>query len=55
MLTVNASNIDKDWAWVTAHGDGRATWTQRERGDGADRGAGAEGRGGWSGGWPTWT
>jgi aminomethyltransferase len=25
MLTVNASNIDKDWAWVTAHGGG-ATW-----------------------------
>jgi glycine cleavage system T protein (aminomethyltransferase) len=25
MLTVNASNIDKDWDWVTAHGEG-ATW-----------------------------
>src|SRR5438093_3545869 len=25
MLTVNASNIDKDWAWVTAHGKG-ADW-----------------------------
>src|SRR5712691_5741269 len=25
MLTVNASNIDKDWAWVTAHGNG-AEW-----------------------------
>jgi aminomethyltransferase len=26
MLTVNASNIDKDWAWVTAGGRGGA-WT----------------------------
>ena len=26
MLTVNASNIDKDWAWVIEHG-GRARWT----------------------------
>jgi aminomethyltransferase len=26
MLTVNAANIDKDWAWVTEHGRGRATW-----------------------------
>jgi aminomethyltransferase len=25
MLTVNASNIDKDWAWVTEHGKG-ADW-----------------------------
>jgi len=25
MITVNASNIDKDWAWVTAHGGG-ARW-----------------------------
>ena len=25
MLTVNASNIDKDWDWVTAHGKG-AEW-----------------------------
>jgi aminomethyltransferase len=25
MLTVNASNIDKDWAWVTGHGKG-ALW-----------------------------
>jgi aminomethyltransferase len=25
MLTVNASNIDKDWAWVTEHGKG-AEW-----------------------------
>src|SRR5512147_2190347 len=25
MLTVNASNIDKDWAWVTEHGAG-ARW-----------------------------
>ncbi|MBI2016614.1 MAG: glycine cleavage system aminomethyltransferase GcvT [Candidatus Rokubacteria bacterium] len=25
MLTVNAGNIDKDWAWVTGHGAG-ATW-----------------------------
>ena len=25
MITVNASNIDKDWAWVTAHGGG-AQW-----------------------------
>jgi aminomethyltransferase len=27
MLTVNASNIGKDWQWVTAHGQGRARWT----------------------------
>src|SRR5262245_56473572 len=27
MLTVNAANIDKDWRWVTEHGDGRAKWT----------------------------
>jgi aminomethyltransferase len=27
MLTVNASNIDKDWAWVTARGAGAAEWT----------------------------
>ena len=27
MLTVNASNIDKDWAWVTSHGGGTAQWT----------------------------
>jgi aminomethyltransferase len=27
MLVVNASNIDKDWAWVTAHSAGRAEWT----------------------------
>jgi aminomethyltransferase len=26
MLTVNASNIDKDWAWVTTHGEGNARW-----------------------------
>ncbi len=26
MLTVNASNIDKDWAWVTEHGPGGG-WT----------------------------
>ena len=26
MLTVNASNIAKDWAWVTEHGQG-ATWS----------------------------
>src|SRR5215472_12498687 len=26
MLTINASNIDKDWAWVTEHGRG-ADWT----------------------------
>src|SRR5262245_19708887 len=26
MITVNAGNIDKDWAWVTAHGGG-ARWT----------------------------
>jgi aminomethyltransferase len=25
MITVNASNIDKDWAWVTGHG-GEAEW-----------------------------
>src|SRR5260370_29379629 len=27
MLVVNASNIDKDWAWVTSHSEGRAQWT----------------------------
>jgi aminomethyltransferase len=27
MLTVNASNIDKDWDWVTSRGTGGATWT----------------------------
>ena len=27
MLTVNAANIDKDWAWVTAEGRGNARWT----------------------------
>jgi len=27
MLTVNASNIEKDWAWVTSHGAGNARWT----------------------------
>jgi len=27
MLTVNASNIDKDWAWATSHGGGTAQWT----------------------------
>src|SRR5215468_986537 len=27
MLTVNAANIDKDWQWVTAHGQGDAQWT----------------------------
>src|SRR6266511_2856570 len=26
MLTVNAGNIDKDWSWVTEHGQGRARW-----------------------------
>lgn len=26
MLTVNAANIDKDWAWVTANGKGDAEW-----------------------------
>jgi aminomethyltransferase len=26
MLVVNASNIDKDWAWVTSHSVGRAEW-----------------------------
>jgi aminomethyltransferase len=26
MLTVNASNIEKDWAWVTSHTAGRAEW-----------------------------
>ncbi len=26
MLTVNASNIDKDWAWVTGHGEPGARW-----------------------------
>jgi glycine cleavage system T protein (aminomethyltransferase) len=26
MLTVNASNIDKDWAWVVANGAGDARW-----------------------------
>ena len=27
MLVVNASNIEKDWAWVTSHSEGRAEWT----------------------------
>jgi len=27
MLTVNASNIDTDWAWVTRHSAGGAEWT----------------------------
>ena len=27
MLTVNAANIDKDWAWVTEHGRGDARWS----------------------------
>jgi aminomethyltransferase len=27
MLTVNASNIEKDWQWVTEHGRGDARWT----------------------------
>ncbi len=37
MLTVNAANIDKDWAWVTEQsrqfrtGSGRATWPGRRR------------------------
>jgi aminomethyltransferase len=26
MLVVNASNIDKDWEWVTSHRGGRAEW-----------------------------
>src|SRR6266542_2253484 len=26
MLTVNAANIDKDWAWVAEHGRGDAAW-----------------------------
>src|SRR6185436_18736168 len=26
MLTVNASNIDKDWAWVGEQGQGQARW-----------------------------
>jgi aminomethyltransferase len=26
MLTVNASNIDKDWSWVTEHGGGASQW-----------------------------
>ncbi|MBI3629841.1 MAG: glycine cleavage system aminomethyltransferase GcvT [Candidatus Rokubacteria bacterium] len=26
MLTVNASNIDKDWAWASGHGGGEARW-----------------------------
>lgn len=26
MLTVNAANIDKDWAWATEHGKGKAEW-----------------------------
>src|SRR5258705_12782100 len=26
MLGVNASNIDKDWTWVTSHSVGRAEW-----------------------------
>jgi len=43
MMTVNASNIDKDWAWVTD--GGRRHLDECERGDGAPRGAGAQGRG----------
>src|SRR4026207_676144 len=27
MLVVNASNIDKDWAWVTSHSEGSAEWS----------------------------
>jgi aminomethyltransferase len=27
MLVVNASNIPKDWRWVTEHGQGRARWS----------------------------
>ncbi len=26
MMTVNAANIDKDWAWVTSQGKGNAQW-----------------------------
>ncbi len=26
MMTVNAANIDKDWAWVTSQGQGDARW-----------------------------
>lgn len=29
MMTVNAANIDKDWAWVTAEGRGNAQWRNR--------------------------
>ena len=31
MLTVNAGNIDKDWAWVTAHGRAGAGRTSPRR------------------------
>jgi aminomethyltransferase len=34
MLTVNASNIDKDWAWVREHGGGDARWTNVSDGTG---------------------
>ena len=43
MLTVNASNIDKDWALGDASTSPAPTWKQHERGDGAPRRAGAEG------------
>ena len=33
MVTVNASNIDKDWAWVTTHASG-ARWTNISSGTG---------------------
>ena len=43
MVTVNASNIEKDWAWVTTHG-GSATWrnVSAETGLIAVQGPGAE-------------
>ena len=41
MMTVNASNIDKDWAWVSAPSRRAGGRAKRERGDGADRRPGA--------------
>ena len=43
MITVNASNIDKDWAWVTEHGRG-ARWKNISAETAPHRGAGASRR-----------
>ena len=37
MMTVNASNIDKDWAWIGRHLDGSGGGAEREPGDRPDR------------------